>query len=137
MSVDLRFGELIHVPADQSENGKAYYSVRWEPEPVEDDGTDAEYTLFKGKPHRAFSYADFRVWKDSFPAAWMLNAVAAKSKYSDDMYHIILVKDIALMIDELPLNGRPLTTDRHKWFQYWSRRALETFGDKAALSFWF
>jgi hypothetical protein len=139
VTIDVMFGELVETPAEHSADNKPGWYVQWEPMPRENDGCDPEYSTSAGTPRRSFSYVGWQDWLESFPAAWTFaGEMAEPGPYDDEMLEIKLLSDVGRIIEALP-SGKEGTVlaDRNRWFIYWKRRAVETFGDRAAVKIYF
>lgn len=127
MTVDVHFGKL----AREVDGDETWEHADWPGDPHEDDGTSEEFTIYSGCPRRSFSNSGFADWCDRVPEAHTIADVC----YTADRVATALDVTLLKLIDRLPSKGVPGDVDRGKWFKYWSRRAIETFGGDAIIFF--
>lgn len=132
MTVDVIFGKLV-----DTEDGKwaEWPGKEWGDESArENDGTDRLYTIFPGYPHRPFSTYGYYEFLRRIPVAQIIHDLC-KPLYpdtNDTEWHKV-DQTLIDLIDRLPETDGGIDTDRAKWYKYWSRRAVEEFGDDAAI----
>jgi len=155
MTIDIGFGEIAQ-KWDVSSKGKygasVYLSCDFPGVGKEDDGTSSDFTCFSGRPIRSFSIHGFHEWLWRVEEARTLIAYTGRPDTND--FHSFKI-DIEFMhlVERIPsdyLYGdfekdyykddpkalAACDTDRAKWFKYWTRRAKDALGDKAAIAFW-
>lgn len=133
MSVDVHFG-IVQTVEDMD---YIYTGVYWPGYTEEDDGTNVQYTIFSGTPHRSFSTHGFYDWTRTNQSARAILALC-KPQYpnTQDMEYRQVDTTLLELISQLMQEARtPYDADRATWFAYWSRRAVAEFGDKAYIGF--
>lgn len=127
MTVDVHFGKL----ATEVDEDGVWEHAEWPGDPHEDDGTSEEHTIYSRRPIRSFSNSGFADWVERVPEARAIAYVC----YTADRVATPIDATLLKLIKRLPAKGLPGDVDRGKWFKYWSRRAVETFGSDAIIFF--
>jgi len=138
MTVDVFFGKLVQ-EVDDSEDC-TYSWCEWpgkdsqDKSTWEDDGTNFQYTIFPGYPYRPFSTHGYYAFVNREPIARAIHELC-KPLYpnSNDTEWRTVDQTLLDLIDQLPEADGGIDTDRAKWYKYWSKRAVEEFGDEAVI----
>lgn len=127
MTVDVHFGKLV----TEVDGDETWQHAEWPSDPHEDDGTSQEFTIYSGRPLRSFANHGFSDWCERVPAARVIADVC----WQDDRQASPLDGTLMRLIARLPDKGSPGDIDRTRFFKYWARRAVETFGADAIVFF--
>lgn len=129
MTVDIRFGTL------QWEDGD--YECTWggNEDPLENDGTSSEYTIFSGMPLRSFSNRGYWEWTRSSAEVNALHHAMKPVYPNSNDSEWVKVIDVIHLIERLPIQSG-CDADRVAWFKYWARRAINEFGNAAVICIW-
>jgi len=128
MTLDVTIGE-IYLDKDLSEI-KPIYWVRCCPE-SETEICDEEYTLWTKESYRSGSSSFWKFFKEDIGDIYY---EMREHPYHND-HETAYLKSFIDRINALPTPEDEFNQDRMKWFKYWCNKAVELYGDKAAIMF--
>jgi hypothetical protein len=131
MTLDVIIGKRV-LSEDEDKDINKYTVIEC---PNMEDGCSVEFTIYKNTSYRSGSSAFWSFWGKTEQIRNIYLSMRKHPNTND--------KDVTLLknhIDDINnINDNDFTVpcdqDRLKWFKFWSNKAIELYGNKAAIGF--